>query len=96
MLSHRIRQRLLAISQLHSRLARRSKDQIGMAKSMIADDMPSPRQLARDIGSLFHVAPDEKKCRLYVVSGKNFEQTKSVRIVRTVVVGQCELPGPGF
>ena len=53
MLPHRIRQRLLAISQLHSRLPRRSKDQIGMAKSMIADDMPRTHQLARDIGSLF-------------------------------------------
>ena len=53
MLPHRIRQRLLAISQLHLGLPRRSKDQIGMAKSMIADDMPRTHQLARDIGSLF-------------------------------------------
>ena len=93
MLTHCIRQGLRAILQLHSGLQRGKKDQIGMAESMIAEHVSGPSQFAYDIRPPIHVAPDEKKCCPDIVSGKNFQQTKSVRIVGTIVISQRQLLG---
>ena len=93
MLSHRIAQRLLAISQLHPGLSRGSKNQIGMAEGMIRDHVPSPHQFERDIRPLPHKAPDDEKCCLHILPGKNLQQTQSVRVVGTIVVSQRQLLG---
>ena len=93
MLSHRIHQGQLAIPQLHRGLARRSKDQIRMAESMIANHVSCLNQLTCDIRPLLHVAPDQKKCCLHVVPGQNLQQTQRVWVVRTIVESQRQLPG---
>jgi hypothetical protein len=93
MRSRRIRQDLLTILQLRLRLARRRKDQIRMAESMIANNVSCPHQLEGDIRPLLDIAPDQKKCCLHVVSSQNLQQTQGVWVVRTIVESQRQLPG---
>src|SRR5208282_6669825 len=61
--------------------------------SMIADNMSSLRQLTHDVRPLPDVASDKKKSCSHIVPGKNFQQTKSVRVVGAIVISQRQLPG---
>src|ERR1700733_5224522 len=67
-----------------------------MAKSMIANHVASASQLACNVWPLFHKAANKKKCRLHIVLGEYFQQTKSMRIVGTIVVSQGQLFGLGL
>ncbi len=58
MLSQRVSQGLLAIPQLHPGRVRGGEDQIGMAKSMVADHVPRPYHFPCEIGTLLHKAPN--------------------------------------
>src|ERR1700732_4573423 len=67
-----------------------------MAESMVADHVPGLSQLAHDIRPLLHVAPDKKKRCLHIMLGKGFEQAKRMRVIRTIVVSQRQLPASRF
>src|ERR1700757_2248985 len=56
---------------------------------MISDDVTRFDEVASNVRTLLHVAPDQKKSRAYVIPRKNFQQTQRVRIIGTVVVGEC-------
>ena len=58
---------------------------------MVPDYVSAPGNFGGDIGPLVHVAPDQKKRRLNVMSRKNVEQIESVRIIWPVIEGQCDL-----
>src|SRR5579885_2021705 len=64
-----------------------------MRERVIPDDMPSLGDFPRDVASLADVAADEKKCGANVMLRQNFQQTKGVRVVGTVVIGQRKLSG---
>ena len=64
-----------------------------MGKSVIANRMSSSLDGPGDIGPLLHVTSDEKERRLGLMFGENIKQPQHVRIVRTIVVGERDLPG---
>src|SRR5215472_7093372 len=55
--------------------------------------MPRFDDFADDIWALLHVASDEKEGGAHIVLREDFKQTKSVRIVGSVVIGQRKLLG---
>src|ERR1700724_3186988 len=64
-----------------------------MVERVIANHVSGAYQLARNVWPLFHIATNKKKCRLHIVLGEHFQQTKSMRVVGTVVVSQGQLFG---
>ena len=67
------------------------EDQIGVAEGVVADGMTSLGDGTCDIRPLLHITADQKECSMDLAPGQDFEQVKSVRIVRAVVVGQSNL-----
>jgi len=67
------------------------ENQDGVSKGVVADDVASLGDGAGDGRFLVDVASDEKKSCVHVVFRQDFEQTESVWVVRTIVVGQGEL-----
>ncbi len=52
---------------------------------------PAFYEFASDVGTLLHVAADQKKCGANIVPGQNIQQAQRVRIVRTIIVGERQL-----
>src|SRR5271167_957752 len=62
-----------------------------MREGVVAYDMASIYDLARDLGTLLHIASDEEKSRVHIVLREDFQQAQRVWIVGAVVVGEREL-----
>src|SRR5579863_8677385 len=62
-----------------------------MLESVIADNVSGFGDFAGDVGTLLHVASDEKKSCKHVMLGQDFQQSHRVRIVGAVVIGKSKL-----
>lgn len=65
-----------------------------MCKGVIADHVAGLHEVADDVGALLDIAADQKKSRADVVTRKNLQQAKGVRVVWAVVVSERELLHP--
>ena len=63
-----------------------------MREGVVADNVAGLDDFAGDFRTLPHIASNQKKSRVHVVLGENFQQAQRVRIVGAVVVGQRDLP----
>src|SRR5690242_9013337 len=64
-----------------------------MSESVIADCMASLQYFPHDVRAMFDELPDQEERGASIVFRKNFEESERVRIVRAIVIGQCDLPG---
>ena len=62
-----------------------------MGEGVIADGVACMDDFAGEIGTLLNVASDEKESCVNIVFGEDFEESRSVRIVGTIVIGESEL-----
>ncbi len=58
---------------------------------MVSDNVTGSNNFPRDVRTLPHVAPNQEKSRRNAVPRKDFEQSQTVRIIGTVVIGQRNL-----
>lgn len=93
MRSNRILQSPTAISQLAPCLRARLEDQQGMRKSVIADNVPRVCNRACNVRPFTHKAANHKERRMHVMFRQHLQQTQRMRVVRSIVEGQRQLPG---
>jgi hypothetical protein len=65
-----------------------------MSKGMVADNVASLGDLADNFRTLTRMAPDDKECRVYSMLFQDFQQAQRVRIIRSIVVSEGQLPVP--
>ena len=56
---------------------------------MVAHDVPGIHDLANNIGTLLHIASNQKKSNMNVVLCQDLQQAKSVGIVGSIIVSEC-------
>ena len=61
---------------------------------MVADNVSGPENFAGDLRTLLHIASDQKKSRMHIMPGEDFQQAQRVSIIGTVVVRQRNLSRP--
>ena len=54
---------------------------------------PALHDFAYDVGPLLDESPDQKESRPRIVPRQHFQQSQRVRIVWSIIVGECDLPG---
>src|SRR5262245_19305012 len=66
-----------------------------MTERVISDLMPRSENGTRDIRPVTYVFADQKKRCFRFMACQDIQQSKRVRIVGTIVIGQPNLPGIG-
>jgi hypothetical protein len=93
MLANSALQCVAAFGEFLSNLASALEDQQWMREGVVAHDVSGFDDLPHDFRLLLHVASDQEKSCVYIVLGKNIQQTQRVRIVWPIVVGERDLIG---
>ena len=77
--------------EFHSGPGFRGKNQVGMGKRVIPHHMSQINNLTHNIRSLCDIAANQKESSVHAVSGKNVQKAEGMRVVWTIIVGECEL-----
>jgi len=88
---NRVSNGLLTSFEFHSGPGFRGKNQVGMGKRVIPHHVSQIKNLTHNIGSLCDIAADQKESSVHAVFGKNFQEAERMRVVWTIIVGECEL-----